>query len=145
MTPITNDQELRAFLDQADNFHDALIRECALRARGFVDSEFRMHDDTGPFDAFVFLQTQADEAPGILLEFAGVSRFCVIQASDLRPSGMVTNGLLHFSFSRTSGGEAQVIAAGARYRFLDRGCLGENSLLCGNPYPGNPQGDPDRE
>ena len=130
MTPITNDQELRAFLDSADHFHDALIRECALRARGFVDSESRMHNDTDPFDAVVLLQTQSDEAPGILLEFKGVSRFCVAQPTDLRPSGVVRSGVIHFSFSTTDGGEAQVVAAGARYRFLDRSCLGESLLLC---------------
>lgn len=119
MTDITTNEAIQKFLQQADYFHDALIRECSLTARGFVDSEYRLHGDTEPFDARVLLQTQASEVPGIEIEFDGVTRFCIEQPFDLRPSGTVEQGEVRFSFTTCAGNEPQVIATAMRYRFLD--------------------------
>ncbi|MGI6123705.1 MAG: hypothetical protein ACOYIG_05850 [Acetivibrionales bacterium] len=129
MTEITTHEVLIKFLRDADNFHDALIRECALVALGFVDTECRMHGDTEPFEASVFLQTQASDVPGIQIEFDGVTRFTIDRAFDLRPSGSIRAGEVRFSFTATAGEKPQVIARGMRYRFLDKTCLGQRQLL----------------
>ncbi len=129
MTDVRTTEELNEFLRRADNFHDALIRECAVVARGFVDAEYRLYGDMEPFDVCVFLQTQASDTPGIEIAFDGVARFCLDQPFDLSPSGLIGQGGVRFSFTTSVGGEPQVIASAMRYRFLDRTCLGQRQLL----------------
>lgn len=129
MTEITTNDAMREFLQQADNFHDALIRECGLTARGFVDRDYRLHGDTEPFDARVFLQTQASEVPCMEIEFEGVKRFCIEQPFDLRPSGSIERGEVRFSFTPCATHEPQVIALAMRYRFLDGAYLGEKRIV----------------
>lgn len=129
MTEIATSEAMREFLQQVDSFHDALIRECGLTARGFVDKDYYLHGDAEPFDARVFLQTQASEVPGIEIEFEGVERFCVDQPFDLRPSGSIESGEVRFSFTTSASHEPQIIASAMRYRFLDSAYLGEKPLV----------------
>ncbi len=129
MTEITTNEAMCEFHRNADNFHDALIRECALVAVGFVDAERRLHGDTEPFGARVFLQTQANDIPGIEIEFDGVTRFGVDRPFDLRPRGSIEQGEVRFSFTTNAGEEPQVIARKMRYRFLGKRCLGEKQLV----------------
>jgi len=132
MIEITSIEALNEFLGQADNFHDAIMRECGIVARGFVDSERLLHGDTEPFDALVFLQTQFEDIPGIEIEFDGVTRFCLDKSFDLRPSGFVKQGEVRFSFTSTGSKEPQVIATAMRYRFLDKACLGTRHHVVGD-------------
>ena len=137
MTEITTNEALNEFLNQADSFHDAIIRECGLVARGYVDEERWLHGDTEPFNARVFLQTQFDDVPGIEIEFDGVTRFCVDRPFGLRPSGFVEEGRVNFSFTALGAKESQIAATAMRYRFLDKTCLGEKRLIAGdNPSSG---------
>ena len=129
MTEIATNEEMSEFLRSTDNFHDALIRECALVAVGFVDAEHRLFGDTEPFNARVFVQTQAEDVSGIEIEFDGVTRFHVDQPFDLQPSGSIERGEVLFSFTAGARTEPQVIAKAMRYRIMDKACLGERQLL----------------
>lgn len=133
MTWIVDNEGMAAFLAQVDGFHDAIVRECAVRARGFVDREHWMHGDGEPFDADVLLQTQSAQVAAVLLGFEGVSRFCIGNPRDLRPSGRVEDGRVHFSFSNVGGGEAQIIAASMWFQIMDDSFLGDGWTLCRSP------------
>lgn len=146
MTWIVDNDGMAAFLAQVDGFHDAVIRECVLRARGFVDREYWLHGDGEPFDADVLLQTQSAQVAAVLLGFEGVSHFCIRNPRDLRPSGRVENGVVHFSFSSLGGGEAQIVAASMGYQIMDGSYLGNGWTLCRSPDPAKSHGQgPDQE
>ena len=85
---------MRSFLERVDLFHDAMIRECRLLGRGYVDAAFSMHLDLDPFDVIMLVQTQFSDLPGIEIRFEGVSRFCVERTTDLDPRAVVENGEL---------------------------------------------------
>ena len=129
MTEIATNEGMSEFLRSTDYFHDALIRECALVAVGFVDAERRLYGDTEPFNARVFVQTQAEDISGIEIEFEGVTRFHIDQPFDLEPSGSIEQGQVLFSFTTGVRTEPQVIAKAMRYRVMDRTCLGERQFL----------------
>jgi len=129
MTKISTNKEMNGFLSRADHFHDTIIREISIVARGYVDAEYSLHGDLDPFDARVFLQTQFSDMPGIELRFDEVTRFCVYPPYDLAPSGIVEEGRVRFSFTPLRDEELQVVASAMRYRFLDSSCLGTGHLL----------------
>ncbi len=129
MDQISTNDQLQEFLRQVDYLHDAIIRECAIVARGYVDTEYRLFGDTEPFDAKIFIQTQSSEVPAIEIEFNGVTRFCVDEPFDLMPSGVIDQAGVHFSFVTGTGEEPQVVASAMRYRLLDSSCLGTGHLL----------------
>lgn len=54
-----NDREtLEMFLNDVYGFHDALIREVAVRSRGYVDHEGLMWGDVEPSDARIIIHSQ---------------------------------------------------------------------------------------
>ena len=55
---ITTQEELEEFLDYVYGFHDALIREVAVVARGYVDHEGAMWGDVEPSDARIIFHSQ---------------------------------------------------------------------------------------
>lgn len=137
MISIENNSDLLSFLERVDSFHDAIIRHCILLARGHVDSQRCMHQDLGPFDAMVLVQTQFADLPGVEIAFDGVTRFSIGQPADLEPQGIVQGDEIRFSFAGSLEPIPDVIAAGMRYRLLDASCLGPEAR-CSEP-PGTGQ------
>jgi hypothetical protein len=136
--PLDTQDALDQFLVEVDDLHDALLREVAFLARGFVDLELRMFGDAQPCDVRVVFQMQSERTPCIDLVFEDVRELVLQPRLPLSPSGTVDGRGVTLSFAMLPSGEfAGVRAKGAKYRILDASSLGQD-LLAVDVVPAGP-------
>jgi hypothetical protein len=134
-TTIVSQLSLDAFLESVDHFHDAILREVAVLAHGYVDSELRMFGDVEPYDVRFIIQMQSADTPVIELIFEDVNELALQPAMALAPSGSFKAGEITLRLGDPlSGVFVGVRARRGKYQVLDRSHLGQG-LLAVIPIP----------
>jgi hypothetical protein len=133
---VRNQTDFQAFCYTVDNLHDGLVREAAIIARGYVDSNFLMWGDTQPFDMRLIIQLQWEEAPCVDLILEGVTTCRMVQAAtDLEPDVEFTEeGLSLFLAGKHREEDSVIVAEQMKYRFLSQDWLGTR-LLAVREFP----------
>jgi hypothetical protein len=71
---IKSQNDLEHFLDIAHGFHDALLKEITILARGYVEPNQDMVGDVAPYDVRIFIQSQWEDFPGCEIIFKDVEK-----------------------------------------------------------------------
>ena len=71
---IKSQDELERFLDIAHGFHDALLKEITILARGYVEPDQKMVGDVAPYDVRIFIQSQWENFLGCEIIFTDVEK-----------------------------------------------------------------------
>ncbi len=118
------------FLYEVDEFHDALLREVALRSRGYVDNTtFGMFGDFAPYDARLIFHTQWAETPCVEVVFEDVAVLNFRPGRTLKPSGHYSEEAVILTLGLpVDGCFVGVRARRAMYTILDRSYLGQTLL-----------------
>jgi hypothetical protein len=131
---INSQDDLEGFLNKVDSFHDSILKEVAIVARGYVDATLQMYGDIEPFDVRCIIQQQSDESPYIDIVFESVTSVLLTSSFPLEPCGLVTEDNIKFFFSGSK--NASIVAEKMKYRILGMSLLGNrvtavNEIACG--------------
>lgn len=128
---IRNQSDFDAFCDVVDRFHDGLIREAAIVARGYIDVDLGMWNDTEPFDMKLIIQLQSQDVPAVELFLKGVTECRLApSATTLDPEAdFGQNELRLFLEGRHRQEQSMIAAQTMTYRVLTKDHLGQGLVL----------------
>lgn len=119
---ITSAESFEKLWDDAEGFHDSLVREIGILARGYVTKDRCMHGDCAPRDMRMVIHSQCAACPCIEILFEDLRSLSYQGQEISHPSIECQNNELLVCLH---GDQFFVRCSRMRYRILDKGYLGK--------------------
>jgi len=124
-TSVDTQEGMDEFLWLVSGFHDALLREVGIVARGYIDPDSEFYDDVAPSDIRLVIHSSFPETPYVEIIVEELQKFRWEYGWDLDPAeGIVAESEVTLVFGQRP--ESFIVSGRKiRYRILGREFLGK--------------------